>query len=91
MTIAIRPEPIRLVEIGHDRATSTTACVNEIDVTVTKESFLGDHYEYGVTTGVIDPIAQDQNHASTVPLTTIIEPGSSAVVAEGRWSRQIVG
>jgi hypothetical protein len=49
---------------------------------VTEESFLGDHYEYGVAAGSIELIAQSQTHFSALALTAVIEPSACAVLSD---------
>jgi iron(III) transport system ATP-binding protein len=82
VTIAIRPESIRLVEPTDNRSTDVVERANALDVTVTEESFLGDHYEYGLAAGSIELIAQNQNHISALALTAVIEPSACAVVSD---------
>jgi ABC-type Fe3+/spermidine/putrescine transport system ATPase subunit len=77
VTIAIRPESIRLVETTDNRDIVDSA--NALAVSVTEVSFLGDHYEYGVAAGGIELIAQSQDHISALVLTAVIEPSACAV------------
>jgi ABC-type Fe3+/spermidine/putrescine transport system ATPase subunit len=82
VTIAIRPESIRLVETTDHGPAGVVECANALDVSVTDVSFLGDHYEYGVAGGSIELIAQSQNHISALALTAVIEPSACAVVTD---------
>jgi iron(III) transport system ATP-binding protein len=82
VTIAIRPESIRLIETTDSGLTGVAKGANAIDVTVTEESFLGDPKEYGGAAGSIELIAQSRNHLSGVALTAVIEPSACAVVSD---------
>ena len=81
VTIAIRPESIRLIETSDNAPTAAGEYANALDISVTDESFLGDHYEYGVAAGGIELIAQSQNHISALALTAVIDPSACAVVS----------
>jgi iron(III) transport system ATP-binding protein len=82
VTIAIRPESIQLVETTDDGPAAVVHDANALDVTMTEESFLGDHYEYAVAAGSIELIAQSRHHLSAPALTALIEPAACAVVAD---------
>jgi iron(III) transport system ATP-binding protein len=82
VTIAIRPESIRLVESTDSGAANVADRANALDVMVTEASFLGDHYEYAVAAGSIELIAQSQSHLSALALTAVIEPSACAVVPD---------
>jgi iron(III) transport system ATP-binding protein len=82
VTIAIRPESIRLVESTDSGAANVADRANALDVMVTEASFLGDHYEYAVAAGSIELIAQSQSHLSGLALTAVIEPSACAVVPD---------
>jgi ABC-type Fe3+/spermidine/putrescine transport system ATPase subunit len=82
VTIAIRPESIRLVDATDNGPIGAIECANSLDVSVTEVSFLGDHYEYVVAAGTIELIAQSQNHITAPALTAVIEPSACAVVAD---------
>jgi iron(III) transport system ATP-binding protein len=74
VTIAIRPESIRLVETTDDGP-------NSLDVSVTEVSFLGDHYEYELRAGSLELIAQSQDHLTEPGLKAVIDPSACAVVS----------
>jgi hypothetical protein len=82
VTIAIRPESIRLVESTDSGSAGVAERDNALDVTVTEASFLGDHYEYAVAAGSIELIAQSQSHLSGPALTAVIEASACAVVSD---------
>jgi iron(III) transport system ATP-binding protein len=82
VTVAIRPEAIRLVETPGTAPTGLGDSVNAFEVTVTEEAFLGDHYEYTLAAGAIELVAQSQNRLSARTLTAVIEPSACAVVAD---------
>jgi iron(III) transport system ATP-binding protein len=84
VTIAIRPESIRLVETSPDGQADVVDGTNALDVSVTEVSFLGDHYEYGVAAGSIELIAQSQTDIAAGAITALIEPSACAVVADAR-------
>jgi ABC-type Fe3+/spermidine/putrescine transport system ATPase subunit len=85
VTIAIRPESIRLVETTANGEGSPDRA-GALEVTVTEASFLGDHYEYSLRAGSIELIAQSQNPVSAPALTAIIEPSACAVVSDNPQS-----
>jgi iron(III) transport system ATP-binding protein len=82
VTIAIRPESIRLLETTENRPTRVLDCANALDVSVTEVSFLGDHYEYCVAAGSIELIVQSHKHISALALTATIDPSACAVVRD---------
>jgi iron(III) transport system ATP-binding protein len=85
VTIAIRPESIRLVETTANGEGSLERA-GALEVTVTEASFLGDHYEYSLRAGSIELIAQSQNPISAPTLTAVIEPSACAVVSDNPQS-----
>jgi iron(III) transport system ATP-binding protein len=82
VTIAIRPESIRLVETTDDVPRDSVEWANTLDVSVTDVSFLGDHYEYGVAAGSIAIVAQSQSHLPGVAFKALIEPSACAVLLD---------
>jgi iron(III) transport system ATP-binding protein len=82
VTIAIRPESIRLIEPGDNGAAGGLDRVNALEVALTEASFLGDHYEYTLKAGSIELIAQTQNQISSPTVTAIIDPSACAVVSD---------
>jgi iron(III) transport system ATP-binding protein len=82
VTIAIRPESIRLVETTDDGPPAASASANALEVSVTEVSFLGDHYEYGLAAGGIELIAQSPSHVAAPTVTAVIEPSACAVVLD---------
>jgi iron(III) transport system ATP-binding protein len=82
VTIAIRPESIRLVEATANGPVGVVEGANTLDVSVTEVSFLGDHYEYSVAADGIELIAQSERHMSAVALTAVIEPPACAIVSD---------
>jgi iron(III) transport system ATP-binding protein len=82
VTLAIRPEHIRLVPTTENGDRSVIDGHNLLDVTVTEESFLGDHYQYGIRAGGIELIAQSQDQVSASGLSAVIDPSACAVVSD---------
>jgi ABC-type Fe3+/spermidine/putrescine transport system ATPase subunit len=82
VTIAIRPEAIRLVERTDNGDTSRFDRLNALDATVTEASFLGDHYEYSLTADSIELIAQSQNLIPATTVTAVIEPSACALISD---------
>jgi iron(III) transport system ATP-binding protein len=81
VTVAIRPESIRLLEPADSGVAGLPDCPNALDVAVTEVSFLGDHYEYGVTSGGIELIAHSDRRIAARVLKAVIEPAACAVVS----------
>jgi iron(III) transport system ATP-binding protein len=82
VTVAIRPESIRLVEATDNRPERLVEGASTFNVSVSEVSFLGDHYEYVVAAGGVELIAQSQNHISAPALTAVIEPSACMVVSD---------
>jgi iron(III) transport system ATP-binding protein len=80
VTIAIRPESIRLVDAAANGPTGVVECANVVDVTLTERSFLGDHYEYTVAAGSIELKAQSHSRISALAFTAVIDPSACTVV-----------
>jgi iron(III) transport system ATP-binding protein len=82
VTVAIRPESVRLVEITDSGLTGVRESANVVDVTVKEESFLGDHYEYTLAAGDVEFIAQGPDHISAPTLAAVIDPAACAVIPD---------
>jgi iron(III) transport system ATP-binding protein len=90
VTVAIRPESVRLVEATDNGPTGVVEGPNALDVMVTEVSFLGDHYEYTVAAGSIELIAQSQSQISALALIAVIDPSACAVVPDAAPATQRV-
>ncbi|MHB8695456.1 MAG: TOBE domain-containing protein [Solirubrobacteraceae bacterium] len=87
VTIAIRPESIRLIEAANGRPVDRANC---LEVAVKEVSFLGDHYEYTLAAGAIELFAQSQERFSAPALTAVIEPSACAVLlGDGRRAGEV--
>jgi iron(III) transport system ATP-binding protein len=82
VTIAIRPESIRLIETANHGPKGALDRANVLEVTMREESFLGDHYEYAVAAGNIEFIAQGPSHISAATVIAVIEPSACAVIPD---------
>jgi iron(III) transport system ATP-binding protein len=90
VTIAVRPESIRLVDTTANGEASLDRA-GALAVTVTEASFFGDHYEYSLRAGSIELIAQSQNPVSAPALTAVIPPSACALVSDNPPSRPADG
>jgi iron(III) transport system ATP-binding protein len=87
VTIAIRPESIRLIEAANGRPVEGANC---LEVAVKEVSFLGDHYEYTLTAGAIELFAQSQERFSAPTLSAVIEPSACALLlGDGRRAGEV--
>ncbi|HUE26471.1 MAG TPA: ABC transporter ATP-binding protein [Solirubrobacteraceae bacterium] len=83
VTVALRPEAIRLFERPDNGPTGVPERANVFEVTVREEWFLGDHYEYALTAGDVEFTAQGPRHISAPTLSAVIEPAACAVISDG--------
>jgi iron(III) transport system ATP-binding protein len=81
VTIAVRPESVRLIERVDNGDARSSDRLNVLEVTLTGASFLGDHYEYSLKAGSIELIADSQNRISAPTVTAVIEPSACTVVS----------
>jgi iron(III) transport system ATP-binding protein len=78
VSVAIRPEAIRLVQ-----RTSTNGARREsnvFDVSISDVSFLGDHYEYRLNAGDVALVAQSPRQVSPTDLQAAIDPAACRLV-----------
>jgi iron(III) transport system ATP-binding protein len=82
LSIAIRPEAIRLMDGGAQNGSREHPNgANVLDVSVDDVTFLGDHYEYSIRAGDINLVAQSPQQLGTGSLKAAIDPDSCVVVS----------
>jgi iron(III) transport system ATP-binding protein len=81
VSIAIRPEAVRLLDGGmQNGARSTANRDNVFDVTVSGIAFLGDHYEYDLRAGDVQLVARSPHRIANGSVRAAIEPGACLIV-----------
>jgi iron(III) transport system ATP-binding protein len=81
VTVAIRPEAIRLIDrAAQNGSAGAPPGPNEFDVTVRDVSFLGDHYEYRLAVGELALIAQSPHQVSATGLRAAVDPSQCRLV-----------
>jgi iron(III) transport system ATP-binding protein len=80
VSIAIRPEAVRLLETastnGHDPSTRN----NVFDVSINEVAFLGDHYEYNLGVQDVTLVAHSTHKVSTGHLKAAIDPDACLIM-----------
>jgi iron(III) transport system ATP-binding protein len=81
LSIAIRPEAIRLLEGGAQNGSREHPNgENVLDVSVDGVTFLGDHYEYSIKAGDIDLVAHSRRQLGAGSVKAAIDPDGCVVV-----------
>jgi iron(III) transport system ATP-binding protein len=77
VTVAVRPEALKLLSDGTPSETE-----NVLDVEVRSVAFLGDHYEYHLSSGQIDLTAMAPELVPTEDLRIEIPPEACSLIAD---------